>query len=33
MKIAGMDEAIAETVPPPWFETLAITKEAVGADL
>jgi NitT/TauT family transport system substrate-binding protein len=28
MKIAGMDEATAQTVPEAWFETLAITKEA-----
>jgi ABC-type nitrate/sulfonate/bicarbonate transport system substrate-binding protein len=28
MKIAGMDEATAKTVPEAWFETLAITKEA-----
>jgi ABC-type nitrate/sulfonate/bicarbonate transport system substrate-binding protein len=29
MKIAGMDEATAKTVPEAWFETLAITREAV----
>jgi NitT/TauT family transport system substrate-binding protein len=28
MKIAGMDEATAKTVPEAWFETLAITREA-----
>ena len=28
MKIAGMDEATAKTVPEAWFETLAITKQA-----
>ena len=28
MKIAGMDEVTAQTVPEAWFETLAITKEA-----
>jgi len=31
MKIAGMDEATAKTVPEAWFETIAITKEATAS--
>jgi NitT/TauT family transport system substrate-binding protein len=29
-KLSGMDEATAETIPPPWFESLSITKQSVG---
>lgn len=30
MKLSGMERATAETIPPPWFETPAVTKQSVG---
>jgi NitT/TauT family transport system substrate-binding protein len=30
MKLSGMQRAVAETVPPSWFESLAVTKASIG---
>lgn len=30
MKIAGMDKAVAEKIPPTWFQDLAVKKEALA---
>ena len=30
MKIAGMDKATAEKIPPTWFQDLAVKKEALA---
>jgi ABC-type nitrate/sulfonate/bicarbonate transport system substrate-binding protein len=30
MKLSGMERAVAETVPPSWFESLSVTKASVG---
>jgi ABC-type nitrate/sulfonate/bicarbonate transport system substrate-binding protein len=30
MKISGMQQAVAETIPPTWLESIAAKKESVG---
>jgi NitT/TauT family transport system substrate-binding protein len=30
MKISGMERAVAETIPPSWFETIVITKASIA---